>query len=175
MDEIDRKLLSEIEKGIPLTSEPFQEIAGIIGISQQEVTFRIAKLQESGVIRRFGASIRPRIVGLSANALIVWKVPENRLQEVGNLLSTFQEVTHCYARKTVPEKWGYNLYTVLHARERETIEQKVKKFSDAIKVDDYVILFSTRELKKTSITTTMLNDQSSNRSTEGFQGSRGKL
>lgn len=159
LDEIDRKILSEIETGIPLAPEPFQAIADVIGITQQEVTSRIAKLQESGVIRRFGASIRPRMVGFSANALITWKIPENRLHEVGNLLSTFKEVTHCYARKTIPGKWEYNLYTVLHARERETIEKLVKKFSDAIAINDYVILFSTREFKKTSTTTTMLTKQ----------------
>lgn len=175
LDEIDRKILFEIEKGIPLTPEPFQAIADFIGITQQEVTSRIAKLQESGIIRRFGVSIKPRMVGLSANALIAWKVPENRLNEVGNLLSTFKEVTHCYARKTVPEKWAYNLYTVLHARERETIEKLVKNFSDAIAVNDYVILFSTREFKKTSTTTTMLTNQTSRESPENYQGSQGKL
>lgn len=170
LDEIDLKILSEIEKGIPLTPEPFQDIADVIGITQQEVTSRITKLQESGIIRRFGASIKPRMVGLSANALIAWKVPENRLQEVGNFLSTFKEVTHCYARKAIPEKWEYNLYTVLHARERETIEKLVKKFSDAIAINAYVILFSTRELKKTSTTTTMLTNKPSNKPSESMKG-----
>jgi DNA-binding Lrp family transcriptional regulator len=175
LDEIDRKILFEMEKGIPLAPEPFQAIADVIGITQQEVTSRIAKLQESGIIRRFGASIKPRMVGLSANALIAWKVPENRLHEVGNLLSTFKEVTHCYARKTIPEKWEYNLYTVLHARERETIEKLVKNFSDVIAINDYVILFSTREFKKTSTTTTMLTNQTPHKSSENLQGSRGTL
>ena len=105
LDEIDRKILFEIEKGLPLTPEPFQDIADIMGITQQEVVLRIIKLQESGIIRRFGASIKPHMVGLHANALVAWKVPESRIQEVGNLMVTFKEVTHCYSRKTIPEKW----------------------------------------------------------------------
>ncbi len=149
MDEIDRKILSETNKGLLLTPEPFNQIAAQIGITTQEVIARIVKLQENGVIRRFGASIKPNDIGFSANALVAWKVPENRVQDVGSRLSKFGEVTHCYERTPVVGKWEYNLYTVIHARERGAVEKLVKNLSEAIAVSDYLILYSTRDLKKT--------------------------
>lgn len=148
MDEIDCKILLETNKGLLLTPEPFNEIAVQLGITSGEVIARIVKLREIGVIRRFGASIKPNDIGFSANALVAWRVPENRIQEVGSCLSKFQEVTHCYERKTVAGKWEYNLYTVMHARERKAVEQLVKTLSEATAVNDYLILYSTRDLKK---------------------------
>jgi DNA-binding Lrp family transcriptional regulator len=152
LDEINRKLLSEMVNGLPFVSEPFKDIANRLGITPEEIFSRLTKLRENGVIRRFGPSIKPNNVGLSANALVAWKVPEIRVQEIGAFLSKFKEVTHCYERETIPGKWEYNLYIVLHAQERETIEQLTKKFSDAIGVNDYLILYSTRELKKNGFT-----------------------
>lgn len=150
MDELNRKLLSELEKGIPLVAEPFKEISAKLKITPKEVITRIIALQEKGVIRRFGASIKPDDVGLFANALVAWKIPVNRVQEVGVYLSKFKEITHCYQRRTVLGRWEYNLYTVMHAQEKQTLEQQVRSFSEAIKVNDYIILYSIRALKKTS-------------------------
>jgi hypothetical protein len=75
-------------------------------------------------------------------------VPLSRIAEVGQFLASFIEVTHCYERQTVPERWPYNLYTVMHAQERETIEQMTKLLSENIGVPDYIILYSKRDLKK---------------------------
>ena len=83
MDEIDRKLLAGMEKGIPLTAEPFKEIALQLGITPEEVVTRLSNLKEKGIIRRFGASLKPSNIGFLANALVAWKVPENRVQEIG--------------------------------------------------------------------------------------------
>ena len=148
MDEIDRKILLETNKGLLMTPEPFNEIATQLGITSGEVINRLVKLRETGVIRRFGASIKPNDIGFSANALVAWKVPENRVQEVGSCLAKFSEVTHCYERTTVAGKWEYNLYTVMHARERGAVEQLVKDLSEATAVNDYLILYSMRDLKK---------------------------
>ena len=148
MDEIDSKILLETNKGLLLTPEPFNQIAAQLGITTQEVIARIVKLRENGVIRRFGASIKPNDIGFSANALVAWKVPENRVQDVGSCLAKFSEVTHCYERTTVAGKWEYNLYTVMHARERGGVERLVKDLSEATAVNDYLILYSIRDLKK---------------------------
>jgi DNA-binding Lrp family transcriptional regulator len=154
MDEIDCKILLETNKGLLLTPEPFTEIAAQIGITPREVIARIVKLRESGIIRRFGASIKPNDLGFSANALVAWKVPENRVQEVGIFLSKFSEVTHCYERHAVAGKWEYNLYTVMHAKERESVEQLVKNLSEVTAVQDFQILYSTRDLKRTCVRST---------------------
>ena len=148
MDEIDRKLLVGMEKGIALTTEPFNEIALQLGITTKEVITRLTKLKDQSVIRRFGASIKPNNIGFSANALVAWKVPENRVQEIGDYLSKYQEISHCYERKTVDGRWDYNLYTVIHAREREVIQRMVEEVSEGIAINEYKILYSTRDLKR---------------------------
>ena len=140
-----------MEKGITLTTEPFNEIALQLGITTKEVITRLTKLKDQGVIRRFGASIKPNNIGFSANALVAWKVPENRVQEIGDYLSKYQEISHCYERKTVNGRWEYNLYTVMHAREREVIQRMVEEVSDGIAINEYKILYSTRDLKRTNI------------------------
>jgi DNA-binding Lrp family transcriptional regulator len=148
MDEIDRKLLAGMEKGISLTSEPFSEIALQLGITPKEVVTRLSDLREKGVIRRFGASIKPKNVGFLANALVAWKVPENRVQEIGAYLSKYQEISHCYERKTVKGRWEYNLYTVIHGREREAVQSIIKEISKSIAVNEYKVLYSARDLKR---------------------------
>jgi DNA-binding Lrp family transcriptional regulator len=151
LDEIDHKLLAGMEKGITLTTEPFNEIALQLGITPKEVVTRLCKLKEKGVIRRFGASIKPNNIGFSANALVAWKVPENRVQVIGAYLSKYQEISHCYERKTVNGRWDYNLYTVIHGREREVVQSMVKEISKGIAINEYKILYSTRDLKRTNI------------------------
>lgn len=151
MDETDRELLAGMEKGIALTTEPFNQIALQLGITQEEVITRLTKLKEKGVIRRFGASIKPNNIGFSANALVAWKVPENRVQDVGAYLSKFQEISHCYERKIVYGRWEYNLYTVMHAREREGIQRIVNQISVGMAINEYKILYSTRDLKRTNV------------------------
>src|SRR5208283_3049807 len=121
------------------TNQPFNEIALQLGITTKEVVTRLSNLKEKGVIRRFGASLKPNNIGFLANALVAWKVPENRVQEIGAYLSKYQEISHCYERKTIDGIWDYNLYTVIHGREREVVQRRVKEISDGIAINDYKI------------------------------------
>lgn len=150
LDEKDILLLRATQNGIPLVAEPFRDIANISGLSEEEVISRLKRLKDEGVIRRFGASIDNRKVGIVANAMVVWKVPQSRVEEVGEAFAKNDRVTHCYVRKTVPGRWAYNLFTVLHGYDHATVEKMVKEMSDSIGIRDYRILFSTREFKKTS-------------------------
>lgn len=147
MDAIDRKILLEAEKGLQLTPEPFKEIAAQVGITPKEVIERLKRLQETGVIRRFGASLKPNSVGFFANALVAWKVPQSRVEEVGRLFSEYDEISHCYEREPVAGKWEYNIYTVMHAHERETIQMLANQLSTATGLEEYSILYSKRNLK----------------------------
>lgn len=147
MDEIDSKILFEANKRAPFVAEPFREIAMRLGLGPSEVVSRLARLQKNGVIRRFGAKIKPRDIGLWANAMVAWKVPADRIQEVGSFLSKLSEVTHCYERETVLGKWEYNLYIVMHSQKRESIETAVRKLSHTLGIREYLILFSKANLK----------------------------
>lgn len=157
LDETDRKLLDESNIQTAIGVEPFGEIAAQVGLTSDEVVCRLKKLQEKGVIRRFGAKIKPRDIGLDANAMVAWKVPDYRVQEVGAFLSKLKEVTHCYERERVPGKWDYNLYAVLHSQKRASIEGSVKKLSETLQIKEYIILFSKTNLKKSNPSQRKLN------------------
>jgi siroheme decarboxylase len=147
MDALDYKLLVSLKKGLDLTESPFNEIATELKITPMEVIDRLKRLKEEGVIRRFGASIKPNNIGLVANALVAWKVPEHRVREVGEYLSKYREISHCYERKTDAARWQYTLYTVMHAQNRETITRMVNEFSTTLCLESK-ILYSLRDLKR---------------------------
>ena len=150
MDNIDIKLLKKIQDGIPIVSEPFEHIAKRLGISETEVINRIEFLIKEGVIRRFGASIGHRAIGITANAMCTWNVPDERVEEVGAIMAGFPEVTHCYERPRYAD-WKYNLFTMVHAYSRDDCEKIAKEISIATGIKDYGILFSEREFKKTGV------------------------
>lgn len=151
MDEIDKSILRTMQNGIPLIREPFKKAAKEIGISQEETISRLKTLMRKGIIRRFGASINHRKIGIVANALVAWKVPQNRIEEIGQLMSGYEEITHCYERKVIPKKWEYNLFTVIHGYNRKSVEGFIKKLSELTGLKDNVIMFSTKQFKRSSI------------------------
>jgi len=149
MDNLDLEILLALQDGIPLVREPFSAIATHLGIKPEEVIERLKRLREEKVIKKFGLFVRKSKVGVVANAMVVWAVPNNRVQDVAKFISKFREVTHCYERRTTPE-WRYNLYTVIHGTKRETVTELVRMLSDSVHVDDYLILFSVREFVRRS-------------------------
>ncbi len=151
MDENKKNLLKTLQNGIPLVSQPYAEIANKLGVSEDEVLLNIKHLLDERVIRRFGASIGHRQVGITANAMIVWKVPKVKVEEVGGKIATFKEVTHCYQRRIIPGEWEYNLFSMVHGRSKKTCKELAKKISEATGISDYKLIFSEREFKKTSV------------------------
>ncbi|RYD01983.1 hypothetical protein N752_26385 [Desulforamulus aquiferis] len=121
-----------------------------MGISEEEFIQRVHAIQQQGVLRRIGAALRHRKVGFVANAMIVWSVPEDRIEEIGSQMAGIPEVTHCYQRKTAPD-WPYNFYTMIHGHNREECEKTAKKLAEAIGIAKYRLLFSVAELKKSSM------------------------
>ncbi|HIH86546.1 MAG TPA: Lrp/AsnC family transcriptional regulator [Methanosarcinales archaeon] len=150
MDDIDIKLLKNTQDGIPLVPEPFNEVAAQLGISVDDVIHRIEHMQREGVIRRFGASIGHRVIGITANAMCTWNVPDDRVEDVGAIMAGFTEVTHCYQRPRRPG-WPYNLFTMVHAYTQEECKKVASQISRATSIDDYNILFSEKEFKKTGV------------------------
>ncbi|MFZ3060793.1 MAG: siroheme decarboxylase subunit beta [Candidatus Methanoperedens sp.] len=150
MDEIDKKLLKSTQDGIPIVSEPFKQIAIELALPEEEVLRRLDNLLKDGVIRRFGASIGHRAIGITANAMCTWNVPDEKVETVGAIMAGFPEVTHCYERPRFPD-WRYNLFTMIHAYSREECEKIAREISIATGIKDYSILFSEREFKKTGV------------------------
>ncbi|MDO9099066.1 MAG: siroheme decarboxylase subunit beta [Candidatus Methanoperedens sp.] len=150
MDQIDIHLLRATQDGIPVAPEPFKQIAEELGLTEEEVLSRLNNLIKEGVIRRFGASIGHRAIGITANAMCTWNVPDEKVEEVGAIMAGFPEVTHCYERPRYPD-WKYNLFTMIHAYSREECEKIAKEISTATGIKDYSILFSEKEFKKTGV------------------------
>ncbi len=150
MNNIDIKLLKSIQDGILIVPEPFKKIANKLGISEEEVLNRLNNLIKEGVIRRFGASIGHRVIGITANAMCTWNVPDERVEEVGAIMAGFPEVTHCYERPRYPD-WKYNLFTMIHAYSRNECEKIANEISLTTGIKDYNILFSEKEFKKTGV------------------------
>jgi DNA-binding Lrp family transcriptional regulator len=149
MDSLDVEILLALQDGIPLVKEPFTATAKHLGIKPDEVVERLRRLREQKVIRKFGLLLWKKKVGVTANAMVVWAVPSNRIQGIAEFISGFEQVTHCYGRRTVP-RWRYNLYTVIHGFERRSVREFVKMLSEKVGVDDYLILFSVKEFIRRS-------------------------
>jgi siroheme decarboxylase len=150
IDELDKKIISLIQGDLPLDLRPFAVFADKIGISEDQLIKRIKSLIKDGAIRRFGATLYHKKAGIRANAMAAWFVPEERIEEVGMALAKFKEVTHCYQR--VPQKdWKYNLYTMIHGKSDDDCKAIAERMSRTVFIDDYALLFSEKEFKKTSM------------------------
>ncbi|MBP2031051.1 DNA-binding Lrp family transcriptional regulator [Methanohalophilus levihalophilus] len=150
IDELSYMILKLTQEGIPFSSSPFADIAEELGISEQEVVDRLELMQKEGFIRRFGASIAHRQIGINANAMCVWNVPDESVEKVGEIMASFPEVTHCYERPRYPN-WPYNMFTMVHSYSRDECIEVATKISEAVGIDDYSLLFSEREFKKTGV------------------------
>jgi DNA-binding Lrp family transcriptional regulator len=150
IDEVDKKVIQLIQGDLPLDLRPFAVLAEKAGISEKEFVERVASLKKRGIIRRFGATLRHQEAGFSSNAMVAWIVPEERIEEVGKAMSKFRTVTHCYQRKTC-KGWPYNLYAMIHGDNREECRELAKKMSRKARIQDYILLFSEKEFKKTSM------------------------
>jgi len=145
--ELDKKFIRVLQEDLEITAEPFKKPAQVLGISTEELFAKAKGYETMGVMRRFAAILRHREVGFSANGMVVWNVPENQIDDIGYRLAAFPQVSHCYRRPTFPD-WPYNLFSMVHARTLKAAEVIAQSMSSAVNIQDYSILFSSREFKK---------------------------
>jgi len=150
LTEAEKKVISIIQGDIPVTERPYLEISKKLGVSEDSILEVLRNLTDRGIMRRFGATLRHQKSGFAANAMAAWQVNESRIEEVGNIMAAFPEVTHCYSRNPADE-WPYNLYTMVHAKDRKACRRIAERMAKKAMVETYVLLFSNRELKKTSM------------------------
>lgn len=147
---LERAIIGELTGDLEIIAEPFAPLADRLGISQRKLLARTRHLKETGTIRRFGATLRHRNSGFEANAMAVWLVPDERLEEVGRVVASFREVTHCYQRRSQVD-WPYNLYAMIHGPTEDHCHQVARKIAQTVGIESYRLLFSLRELKKTTM------------------------
>ncbi len=150
LDPIDRSILKKTQDGISFSHAPFRDIAKELGISEEDVVQRLERMQQNEVIRRFGASIGHRVIGITANAMCTWNVPDEEVERIGLMMADFDEVTHCYQRPRYPD-WPYNLFTMVHSYSKKDCEDIIARISKSTGIEDYRILYSLREFKKTGV------------------------
>ncbi len=146
----EKRIIAFIQDDIPVVKQPYAQIANSLGIPEKSLLNTLRGLHEKGVIRRFGATLRHQKSGFVGNVMAAWQVPENEVDAVGRKVAEFKAVSHCYRRNTT-EDWPYNLYTMIHAKSEMSCMNIVHDISQKTGIQRYTLLFSKRELKKTSM------------------------
>ncbi len=145
--EDDKNFIRELQKDMEIIDEPFVNAANNLGITENELFEKMKFYEDNGIMRRFAAILRHRQVGFTANGMIVWIVPEDRISEVGEKLGAFPQVSHCYERPTYPD-WPYNVFSMIHCKTQDEAHDVAKTIQKQINIPEYQILFSSREFKK---------------------------
>ncbi len=153
LDPIDRLLVLATQTGLPLVARPYHQLAEEIGIAPEEVMARLARMFESGVIRRIGAVPNHYAIGYTANGMSVWDVPDERIDQLGVRVGELDFVTHCYHRPRRLPAWPYNLFAMVHGSSRAEVLTKVAAIAAILGTDcrSHDVLFSTRILKKSGL------------------------
>ncbi|MBI2300837.1 MAG: Lrp/AsnC family transcriptional regulator [Armatimonadetes bacterium] len=139
-----------LQSDLPLVPAPFAVLAEGAGLAESRLLELTHQFLEGKQLRRFAAVLRHRQAGFRANAMGVWAVPDERVDEVGQQLASYKVVSHCYQRPTYPD-WPYALFTMIHARHADDIEEAASAMSVATQVTEYALLYSTKEYKKTRV------------------------
>lgn len=113
----DRALLQQLTDGLPLVHAPFAAIGATLGQSESEVIARIKVLVAARIITRLGVIVRHRALGWRSNAMVAWKLPEDRIEAAGKALLRHPGVTLCYQRH-LSEGWEHALFCMVHAKSR---------------------------------------------------------
>lgn len=157
MDPVDRALIHATQTGLPICTNPYETVADSLGIPEDEVLRRLARLLERGIIRRIGVVPNHYALGMVANGMSVWDIDDSQVDAMGVLLGAMREVTHCYRRPRRLPAWPYNLFAMLHGRDRAAVRRQLgdieqmleRRFPDAVRARE--ILFSSAILKKTGV------------------------
>lgn len=150
LDTLDRRLICRACGDIGDARTPFASVAAAVGSTEADVLARLGRYRQAGALRRFGAVLRHRAAGVTANGMSVWNVPDADVPRVGDLLAARPEVSHCYQRPRFAD-WPYNLFAMIHGRDQAACLALAASLAAAAAVGDYRVLFSGREFKKTSM------------------------
>jgi DNA-binding Lrp family transcriptional regulator len=148
----DRAVINELQQDLPLNEKPFDLISARLSMNSDKFLSCCQALLQRGIMRRFSASINHSKLGFTANSMACWNMPSDIIEAAGEKIAQFREVSHCYQRQTSP-LWPYNLFAMIHAASRETCQATADRVSSetGLNKDNLVLLFSTREIKKTRV------------------------
>ena len=150
VSEAEKNAIREMQEDLDLVPRPYDGLAQRLGMPTSDLFAMAKDFQDRRIMRRYSAVLHHRRSGFKANAMIVWKVPEERSEEVGLMMAAHNAVTHCYERPTFPD-WPYTHFTMVHATTTEGCEEINNEISEATGITERLVLYSTREYKKTRV------------------------
>lgn len=153
IDATDRRIILATQAGLPLVPQPYHAIAEQLGLEPHEVLERMQRMLAAGVIRRVGVVPNHYAVGYTANGMTVWDVPDESIDELGRKIGALPFVSHCYRRPRHLPHWPYNLFAMVHGKDRAEVEAKAARIAATLGPADrgHEVLYSTRILKKTGL------------------------
>ncbi|QXI26062.1 siroheme decarboxylase subunit beta [Pseudomonas vanderleydeniana] len=143
-------LRRHLEAGLPLVSRPYRTLAERIAADEQQVLEQMQAWQAQGLFRRLGLVLNHRALGFTANAMLVLDIPDALVDEVGRRLGRAAGVSLCYQRPRRLPQWRYNLFCMIHGRQREQVEAHIQALLDEQQLSDlpHQLLFSTQAFKQ---------------------------
>lgn len=150
LSDADRALIGAMQAGLPLCAQPYQALADTLGSAQEAIVQRIQAWLDNGTLKRFGVVLRHHELGYTANAMVVHDIPDALVSELGQRLGQHPGVTLCYRRPRVEGQWRYNLFCMVHGRERAQVEQQIAELRSHYALQDYphAVLFSRERFKQ---------------------------
>jgi DNA-binding Lrp family transcriptional regulator len=147
LSELDVAVIKALQGDMPVLEEPYAPAAEQLGISQQQLLDHLESMRERKALRRVAAILFHRRAGYSANGMGVWRVPDDRILELGPMMASFRGISHCYQRPTY-EDWPYSVFTMAHGRSKEECDAILDSIEDASGIGERATLYSSTEFKK---------------------------
>jgi len=150
LSDFDRALVKAVEHGLPIVSRPYTAIAQQLNCNEQQVISRLQYLIDHAAIKRFGVVVRHKELGYIANGMVVWNIPDDKVDELGLTIGQYDCVTLSYKRPRRLPDWPYNLFTMVHGSDRHQVQQKLVQIIEECGLQNiaHSILFSTRRFKQ---------------------------
>jgi DNA-binding Lrp family transcriptional regulator len=147
-DELDKAVIRATQGDMPVVAEPYAPAARELGMTQERLLDHLEGMKDRSLLRRVAAILFHRRAGFSANGMGVWKVPDDRVLEIGPRMAAFRGISHCYQRPTY-EDWQYQLFTMAHGRSKEECDAILDAIEQEIGcVEQRATLYSSTEFKK---------------------------
>jgi DNA-binding Lrp family transcriptional regulator len=153
LDTLDLAIVRFTQVGLPLVPRPYHQVARQVGGTPAQVMQRLQRMLDLGVIRRIAAVPNHYAIGYVTNGMSVWDVEDAQVDELGGTLARSGLVSHCYLRTRHPPQWPYNLFAMVHGRDRSEAEAKLRTIAGILggAVRAHEVLYSSRILKKTGL------------------------
>lgn len=150
---LDHALVRALQAGLPRVPRPYHAVALQLGIDPDRVLGRLEAMLRTGVIRRIAAVPNHYRLGWVANGMTVWDVDDGEVDALGAAVGALPFVSHCYRRPRRLPRWRYNLFAMVHGRDRTEVERKTATIAAVLgaAARTHEILYSTRILKKTGL------------------------